>query len=92
MESVSDDSDIGEKVEATIEDVAPKPVEKPKRKHNYLSAREKFRLIPFGTTTSGNLYVKRPFSSFRPLEPSLDVWPEGTETFRCGRASAFDPV
>ena len=45
MESVSDDSDIGEKVEATIEDDAPKPVEKPKRKRNYLSAGKKFRLI-----------------------------------------------
>ena len=47
MESVSDDSDIGEKVEAKIESEAPQPplVEKPKRKRNTLSQGERFRLI-----------------------------------------------
>ena len=47
MESVSDDSDIGEKVEAKIESEASQPplVEKPKRKRNTLSQGERFRLI-----------------------------------------------
>ena len=42
LQSASDDSDIGEKVEAQIESAPP---QKPKRKRNTLSQGERFRLI-----------------------------------------------